>query len=145
MSKSDTPWERKSTRSHPIKSTRALFSATITYPYIFLLPQANVARMIGLLTDVVGIYFCLSRCLIQTFTSTLPSNRWDLLLFPWNIKNLYYNSNKLAKKVKQLKSGHNVHYITFISHKTCSTDIIEILLRNYFYVHVCTVYRLLES
>ena len=69
-------------KEHLIKSTRALFSATITYPYIFLLPQANVARTIGLLTDVVGIYFCLSRCLIQTFTSTLPSNRWDLLLFP---------------------------------------------------------------
>ena len=49
----------------------------------------------------------------------------EFLLFPWNIKNLYYNSNKLSEKAKQLKSGPNVHYITFKSHKPSGTDIIE--------------------
>ena len=137
MSWSDIPWERKGTRSHPIKINPCTFQC---YYYIFFCYRKQMSR-----ERLASLPMWLA------FVSAWPLHQLCQVIngscsyFREIKKNLYYNSKKLAKKVKQLKSGPIVHYIIFNSHKPCGPDIIEKWLRKHFYVHVCTVYRLLES
>ena len=122
MSWSDIPWERKGTRSHPIKINPCTFQC---YYYIFFCYRKQMSR-----ERLASLPMWLA------FVSAWPLHQLCQVIngscsyFREIKKNLYYNSKKLAKKVKQLKSGPIVHYIIFNSHKPCGPDIIEKWLRK---------------